>query len=76
MDSQPISTSAQSITVEPSKSETSDLILKSTSSIEVRQGNGKFIFEMNSRVESENEKGFLELADCFVKFINQLTRRQ
>ncbi len=54
----------------------SDLIFKSSSTIEVREGDGKFVFDMKTRVESENEKAFIELSESFMKFIQQLTRRQ
>jgi len=54
----------------------SDLIFKSSSTIEVREGDGKFVFDMKTRVESENEKAFVELSESFMKFIQQLTRRQ
>ena len=37
---------------------------------------GKFVFDMKTRVESENEKAFIELSESFMKFIQQLTRRQ
>ena len=37
----------------------SDLIFKSSSTIEVREGDGKFVFDMKTRVESENEKAFV-----------------
>jgi hypothetical protein len=53
----------------------SDLIFKSSSTIEVREGDGKFVFDMKTRVESENEKAFVELSESFMKFIQQLTRR-
>ena len=30
----------------------SDLVLKSQSNFEIRQGNGKFLFEFNTKIES------------------------
>ena len=52
----------------------SDLVLKSQSNFEIRQGNGKFLFEFNTKIESENEKAFMELWKSFDQFVQTLKR--
>ena len=51
-----------------------DLILKSVSKFEIRRGNGKFLFEFNTKVESGDEKSFMELCKGFGEFVQSLTR--
>ena len=55
-------------------SQKNDLILKSVSNFEIRQGNGKFLFEFNTKIESGDEKSFMELWKGFHEFLNALTR--
>ena len=52
----------------------SDLVLKTQSNFEIRQGDGKFLFEFNTKIESENETAFMELWRGFDQFVQTLKR--
>lgn len=52
----------------------SDLVLKSQSNFEIRQGDGKFLFEFNTKIESENETAFMEIWRGFDQFVQTLKR--
>lgn len=58
----------------PLSAKQSDLVLKSQSNFEIRQGDGKFLFEFNTKIESENETAFMEIWRGFDQFVQTLKR--